>query len=121
VPEDADRFVAWFDRLKEDGPGQNDPLFPWLAERAGPGEMAWFLEQEVAGEAGFDDLCALTQVKIPKRAKLEMARNYWDEMGRGNAGGMHGPMLARLARHFGLQPTVERILPEALALGNMMA
>src|SRR3546814_5596480 len=30
-------------------------------------------------------------------------------------------MLARLARHFGLQPTVERTLPEALALGNMMA
>ncbi len=27
---------------------------------------------------------ALTQVRFPVRPKLEMARNYWDEMGRGN-------------------------------------
>jgi hypothetical protein len=60
-------------------------------------EMKWFLTQEVAGEAGFEDLTALTQVKLPPRAKLELARNYWDEMGRGNAKGMHGPLLATLA------------------------
>ena len=58
--------------------------------------MCWFLNQEMAGEAGFDDLVALTQIKFPARAELEMAWNYWDEMGQGNAGGMHGPMLSRL-------------------------
>jgi hypothetical protein len=120
VPEEADRFVTWFERLRDSGPGQNDPLFPWLARHACRDEMAWFLTQEVAGEAGFDDLVALAQVKIPQRAKLEMARNYWDEMGRGNANGMHGPMLDRLSRHFGLAPTIERTLPEVLALGNIM-
>ena len=60
---------------------------------ATPRELRWFLCQEVAGEAGFDDLVALTQVKAPERAKLELARNYWDEMGRGRAEGMHGRML----------------------------
>jgi hypothetical protein len=25
----------------------------------------------------------MTQVKVSDRAKLELARNYWDEMGRG--------------------------------------
>ena len=34
IPSDADGFVAWFERLKEHGPGQGDPLFPWLATRA---------------------------------------------------------------------------------------
>ncbi|MCA8887010.1 MAG: iron-containing redox enzyme family protein, partial [Hyphomonadaceae bacterium] len=52
--------------------------------------MRWFVEQEAAGEAGFDDLVAMSQVKMPAPAKLELARNYWDEMGRGNAKGMHG-------------------------------
>ena len=52
--------------------------------------MLWFLTQEVAGEAGFDDLLAMTQVKMPVTAKLEMARNYWDEMGRGRDTAMHG-------------------------------
>src|SRR2546429_326450 len=81
APENADDFVAWFERLRDSGPGQGDALFPWLAESASLEQMRWFVEQEVAGEAGFEDLLALTQVKMPERAKLEMARNYWDDMG----------------------------------------
>jgi hypothetical protein len=120
IPSNADEFVAWFEDLRTSGPGQGDPLFPWLAEHASYEQMRWFLLQEVAGEAGFDDLVALTQVKMPERAKLEMARNYWDEMGRGGAKGMHGPMLGRLAEAFAINPIPETTVPEALALGNLM-
>ena len=121
APADADGFVAWFEVLEQDGPGQNDPLFPWLAEEAGMDEMRWFLTQEVAGEAGFEDLSALTQVKLPQRPKLEIARNYWDEMGRGNPKGMHGPMLEVLAERLGLDPKLETTVWESLALANTMA
>jgi hypothetical protein len=82
--------------------------------------MKWFLHQEVAGEAGFDDLLAMTQLKMPVQAKLEMARNFWDEMGRGSGKGMHGPMLERLADHFALKPVPDTVVPESLALGNTM-
>ena len=121
APTDASGFVAWFEELDRSGPGQGDFLFPWLAEEATMDEMRWFLAQEVAGEAGFDDLCALTQVKLPERAKLEVARNYWDEMGRGNPKGMHGPMLEVLAHKLGLHPSVETTVWESLALANTMA
>jgi pyrroloquinoline quinone (PQQ) biosynthesis protein C len=120
VPDEVDGFIAWFETLKHAGPGQGDPLFPFLAEKASLEQMKWFLWQEVAGEAGFEDLLAMTQVKMPERAKLEMARNFWDEMGRGSAKGMHGPMLARLADHFGLTPSPEDVVAESLALGNTM-
>jgi hypothetical protein len=120
IPTDARAFLAWFEQLKLSGPGQGDPLFPWLAQRASAEQMKWFLHQEVAGEAGFDDLLAMTQVKMPVQAKLEMARNYWDEMGRGREKGMHGPMLERLASYFEVAPTPETVIPEALALGNTM-
>jgi len=120
IPDEVDRFIGWFERLRETGPGQGDPLFPWLAAEASAQQMRWFIEQEVAGEAGFDDLLALTQVKMPEQAKLEMARNYWDEMGRGASKGMHGPMLGRLAHHLDLHPTSQTVIPEALALGNIM-
>ena len=121
APRDADGFVAWFEALEREGPGQDDPLFPYLAEQASMDEMRWFLEQEVAGEAGFDDLTAITQMRLPVRAKLELARNYWDEMGRGNAKGMHGPMLEHLAGRLGLVPRVETTVWESLALANTMA
>jgi hypothetical protein len=121
VPVDPDGFVVWFEGLKDTGPGQNDPLFPWLAESASMAAMKWFLTQEVAGEAGFEDLTALTQVRFSTRPKLELARNYWDEMGRGNPKGMHGPLLERLAVSLGLQPRVETTVWESLALANIMA
>ncbi len=81
-------------------------------------QMRWFLEQEIAGEAGFDDLVALAQLKLPSRPKLELARNYWDEMGQGREQGMHGPMLHTLQQGLRLQPTEP--VWEALALGNLM-
>jgi hypothetical protein len=120
IPTDVDKFIDWFEELKETGPGQRDSLFPWLAASATRDEMLWFVTQEVAGEAGFDDLLALTQVKMPVTAKLEMARNYWDEMGRGRAGGMHGPLLERLAAYLNVDAQPDNVVAESLALGNAM-
>ena len=120
APTDADGFIAWFEDLKEHGPGQGDPLFPWIAEQASAEQISWFLEQEAAGEAGFDDLVAYTQVKLPPGPKLELARNYWDEMGRGNPKGMHGPMLNGLIQRLGLKPSIEKTAWESLALANAM-
>jgi hypothetical protein len=121
IPADADAFMQWFEGLRESGPGQGDRLFPWLAAHATLAQMRWFLAQEVGGEAGFDDLVALTQVRFPVRAKLEMARNYWDEMGRGHERGMHGPMLANAARELDVHATPESTVWESLALANLMA
>ena len=120
APSDVEGFVAWFEALKENGPGQGDPLFPWLAEEATLAQMSWFLEQEAAGEAGFDDLVALTQIKLPTQPKLELARNYWDEMGRGNPKGMHGPILDVLIETLGLKPQIDTTVWESLALANAM-
>ena len=120
VPTEPVEFIGWFEALERSGPGQHDPLFEWLAESADLEQMRWYLQQEAVGEAGFDDLTAFTQVKLPDRIKLELARNYWDEMGRGNAKGMHGPMLGRLIEALALNPSVEDTVPESLALANAM-
>ena len=120
APSDVEGFVHWFEDLEQSGPGQGDPLFPWLAHDAGPEELNWFLTQEAAGEAGFDDLVAMSQVKAPSEAKLELARNYWDEMGRGSEGGMHGPMLERVVQTLGLTPAIEDTVWPSLALANTL-
>lgn len=120
VPEDARRFVQWFEALKERGPGQGHPLFPWLAGAATEDQMRWFLEQEAAGEAGFDDLVAMTQVKLPNGPKLELAGNYWDEMGRGNIRGVHGLLLDELVERMRIEPEIDSTVWESLALANAM-
>ncbi|GAA4026798.1 iron-containing redox enzyme family protein [Actimicrobium antarcticum] len=117
---DTDGFADWFEALLHIGPGQQHPLFDWLADAATMSQMRWFLTQEVAGEAGFDDLVAMTQVKLPVRAKLECARNYWDEMGHGKQSAMHGHMLERMVQELGLQPSLDATVWESLALSNTM-
>ncbi len=121
APADASGFAAWFDGLKQTGPGQFDPLFDHLADVATHDELRWFMQQEVAGEAGFDDLVALTQLRMPERAKLELARNYWDEMGHGKPAAMHGPMLERLAQALDVPPfDADAVVAESLALCNLL-
>lgn len=120
APTDVKGFIAWFEGLKATGPGQGDPLFPWLAETADRDQLRWFFEQEAAGEAGFDDLVAMTQVKLPTRPKLELARNYWDEMGHGTEKGMHGPMLDALVETLAVTPVIENTVWESLCLANAM-
>jgi hypothetical protein len=121
APRHPKGFVKWFNELKQSGPGQNDPLFDYLAEEASLPQLRWFISQEVAGEAGFEDLVALTQIRLPVKPKLELARNFWDEMGRGNASGMHGPMLSSLslALDVGANNSGETV-HESLALSNLL-
>ena len=120
APHDPHGFIRWYEDLRETGPGQDDPLFPWLAETASLAEMRWFIVQEIGGEAGFEDLVALTQIRFSRTAKLELARNYWDEMGRGNRKGMHGPLLTDLGTALGVRAAVDTTVWESLALTNMM-
>lgn len=119
APTTPESFIGWFEALREHGPGQADPLFPFLANHATREQLRWFLGQEVAGEAGFDDLVALTQLAFEPRPKLEMARNFWDEMGRGNEDGMHGPMLGCCARELEVG-SVAPVEP-AIELANLMS
>ena len=116
----TEHFVRWFEALATEGPGQGHTLFDWLAQRATLVQMRWFLTQEAAGEAGFEDLVAYAQVKLPARPKLECARNFWDEMGHGKQSAMHGQMLDNMVHALGLQPDIDSTVWESLALANTM-
>ncbi len=92
-----------------------------MAEFATLEQIRWFIRQEVAGEAGFEDLVALVQLRMPVIPKLELARNYWDEMGHGKYAAMHGPMLARTARALGVEAaSAMEAVSESLELGNLL-
>ena len=121
MPYDPDAFIAWFEDLEIHGPGQGDPLFSWLESSADEESMRWFLRQELAGEAGFDDLVAMALVRMPARPKMEMARNLWDEFGRGHPAGVHGILLAQMADELGITCSIDAATAETLALGNLMA
>lgn len=77
----AMRGLAARDRL----PG----IYRWLASSASWEEIVTFLALEGGPDAGFDDLVAACQVGLSGSAKMELAVNYWDEMGNGDPAAVH--------------------------------
>lgn len=91
------------------------PVYDWLADAAGTEEIRWFLALEGGPDAGFDDLVAVCQIGIDGEPKLELATNYWDEMGNGDDRAVHTNLYRRLVSALELPPVDENGLPlEAL-------
>lgn len=71
-------------------------VYDWVAAEASWDELVSFLALEGGPDAGFDDLVAACQVGLRGEPKLELARNYWDEMGRGTLDEVHTELHHRL-------------------------
>jgi hypothetical protein len=113
----AMRAVAARDRLPAS--------YKWLATSATWEQVVEFLALEGGPDGGFDDLIAVCQVGLSGTAKLELGKNYWDEMGQGDLAGVHTQLHADLVRAIDM-PTVPREeLPvaalERVALGGLLA
>jgi hypothetical protein len=113
----AMRAVAARDRLPV--------AYRWLAKEASWEELVHFLALEGGPDGGFDDLVAVCQVGLSGSAKLELGKNYWDEMGNGDPDGVHTVLHERLVAAVGMpripreQQPVEAL--ERAALGGLLA
>ena len=100
-------------------------VYEWLAKEADRDEIVEFLSVEGGPDGGFDDLVAACQIGLDGAPKLELARNYWDEMGNGSLARVHTELHRKLTRALGLScPPRERQPVAALersVLGGLMA
>src|SRR4051812_29664434 len=93
-PIAAMRSLAARDRLPA--------VYKWLARSASWDEGVTFLALEGGPDAGFDDLVAACQVGLFGSAKMELATNYWDEMGDGDPDAVHTTLHDRLVEAIGM-------------------
>ena len=100
-------------------------VYRFLAEDADYGQLVEFLTLEGGPDGGFDDLVAACQVGLTGEPKLELARNYWDEMGNGAAGEVHSELHHRLSAALGITALPRTHQPaealERAALGSLLA
>jgi hypothetical protein len=89
-PVAAMRALAARDRLPT--------VYKWLARSASWEQVVTFLALEGGPDAGFDDLVAVCQVGLTGSAKMELATNYWDEMGNGSPADVHTTLHDDLVR-----------------------
>jgi len=113
----AMRAVAAKDRLPH--------AYRWLAKEASYDELVAFLALEGGPDGGFDDLVAACQIGLSGSAKLELGKNYWDEMGQGDPDGVHTVLHQRMAAALDLPHLTRAEQPTAAlersALGGLLA
>ena len=123
LPESADATVA---AVRATAAADLVPaVYHWVATDAPPDRLVEFLALEGGPDGGFDDLVAACQIGIDGEPKLELARNYWDEMGRGDQREVHTELHRRLTRAVAMRPVPRAEQPlEALErslLGSTLA
>ena len=113
----AMRAVAARDRLPA--------AYRWLAKQASWHEVVEFLALEGGPDGGFDDLVAVCQVGLRGSAKLELGKNYWDEMGRGDGAAVHTVLHEDLVAAIDMPSVPRAELPvealERAALAGLLA
>ncbi|MGI9078484.1 MAG: iron-containing redox enzyme family protein, partial [Gemmatimonadaceae bacterium] len=121
LPSDPGLFVEWYRRTAFNHPLYEHELHSFLASEATREQIHWFFTMESAGEAAFDDLVALSQVGTRGDVKLEMASNYWDEMGNGKEHAVHTHLFQRLANDLAVTAPSADVLPWQVLSGvNLM-
>ncbi|MDX6219905.1 MAG: hypothetical protein QOJ48_1586 [Frankiales bacterium] len=99
--------------------------YRWIADEASWPEVVRFLAMEGGPDAGFDDLVAVCQVGLAGSAKLELAQNYWDEMGNGHLDAVHTNLHEQMVSAIGMPRLARGDLPvealERTALGGLLA
>lgn len=100
-------------------------VYTWLASVATREQVVEFLRWEGGPDAGFDDLVAACQIGLASQAKMELATNYWDEMGNGDPAAVHTTLHDQLAAALDLRRIPWSAQPVSAlardALGGMLA
>ena len=121
LPSDPRAFAEWFRSAAFSHPLYEHELYAFLASEATREQLEWFFRMECAGEAAFDDLVALAQVGTRGEVKMEMASNFWDEMGKGRPQAVHTHLFHKLIEGLSIEAPQASDLPwQVLAGVNLM-
>ena len=95
-------------------------VYEWVADDASWAELVDFLALEGGPDAGFDDLVAACQIGLRGEPKLELARNYWDEMGRGELDEIHTELHHELCEAIDMPRVPRAELPTSALLRSSL-
>lgn len=124
LPDDvpSEDYAAWLhDYIALHPVASHQAYTRYLADEASVEDIRFYLVQESAIDANTDDFLAGLQIGAPNPAKLEIAANYWDEMGEGDHNLLHSDLFKNALNSFNISgsETRDALTLEALICGNL--
>ena len=99
LPE-VESFPDWIQGYaRKHAPNSIHPIFPFLAKEASLAQMREFFLQETPLEMLFGDVVGLMLPGLYGGPKMELVRNYWDEVGCADNDRVHRNLRSRLMQH----------------------
>ena len=124
-PTTADEFCEFLhEYIRRHRSSEMHPLFPYLRDEASYAQLREFHYQETPLDIHFADILSLMMAGLPGPIRLELAANYWDEVGRGDLERTHRNLRLCLMRSYGISErihldAIETFVWEELALANL--
>ncbi|MDH4609315.1 iron-containing redox enzyme family protein [Pseudomonas sp. BN102] len=123
-PEQGTQYVKWLKKLISQCPSSVHEFYTeFLSERATAEDLKYYLIQETNLDPRFDDILAFMQVGLPVDQKMELAKNYFDEMGNGQSAEVHSRIFSETLEAVGITPhdLSHNMLTNSIASGNLSA
>jgi hypothetical protein len=122
APTDGKAYLSWLKKFARQHRVFKHPYYhEFIHNQAGPEDLRTYILQESVVDGRFDDLLAMMQVGTSGPAKMEIATNFWDEMGNGNPAEVHTFLFNKIFDVFHItQEELDRVLTaNALLSGNL--
>jgi pyrroloquinoline quinone (PQQ) biosynthesis protein C len=122
MPTDGRAFMSWLKRAARQHHVFKHPYYSeFISRRADAAALRAYVIQESVVDGRFDDLLAMIQIGTGGGAKMEIARNFWDEMGNGNAEEVHTHLFGKIYEVFdiGKQEMEAAMTADDLLAGNL--
>ncbi len=89
IPDDEDEFLEFIIDTWRSYPGYCHKIFSYFENEANAECFHQYIVNDFSMNVRFYDLISLSLVGIPEETRIEVAANFWDEMGNGNSQNTH--------------------------------
>ncbi|MFD7130604.1 iron-containing redox enzyme family protein [Streptomyces sp. NPDC059894] len=122
VPEEPRAYLSWLKQTARNHRVFKHPYYhEFIKNQANTADLRNYVMQESVVDGRFDDLLAMMQVGTSGRAKMEIAQNFWDEMGNGEAEQVHTTLFNKIYEVFDISAAEleSSLTANALLSGNL--
>ena len=105
APAEPSAYLSWLKEIVRSHRAFKHPYYTeFISSDAQRDDLRTYVIQESLVDGRFDDFLAMMQVGTAGPSKMEIANNFWDEMGNGDPDSVHTHLFNKIYEVFDIDP-----------------